>query len=188
MATQKQTDLSNIKEFVHEANNFTKELREETDRGTALVGLAYLEELLARLVRARMLKDAITKKLFEYPGALSTAHARMDLAYALGWIGPETYKDLDTVRKIRNKFAHTHQVRRFHDQDIAQLCGNLLTPRACRIGLRRARLKNAKDQFFFAVMMLVLRLEFLCRKGCTPQVGFDPPIEQFANVAQEDGS
>lgn len=65
MTTQKQIDLSKIKEFVDEANDFTKELREETDRGAALVGLAYLEELLARLLRARMLKDAITKKLFE---------------------------------------------------------------------------------------------------------------------------
>ncbi len=112
----------------------------------------------------------------------------MDLAHALGWIGPETYKDLATVRKIRNKFAHTHQVRRFHDQDIARICGNLLTPRACRIGLRPARLKNAKDQFFFAVMMLVLRLEFLRCEASAPPVGFDPPIEQFATVAQEGGT
>jgi hypothetical protein len=186
--TQKPVDLSKIKEFVDEANVFTRPLQDESDRGAALVGLAYLEELLARLIRAKMLDDGITKKLFEYPSALNTAHARLDLAHALGWIGPETYKDLDTVRKIRNKFAHAHQARNFQDKDIAQLCGNLLTPHACRIGLKPARVKKPRDQFLFAVMMLVLRLEFLHREAKAPSAGFDPPIGQFAAVSDGDNS
>jgi hypothetical protein len=39
---------------------------------------------------------------------LSTLAVRAELAFALGWIGPETRKELGLLRKIRNKFAHSH--------------------------------------------------------------------------------
>jgi DNA-binding MltR family transcriptional regulator len=101
--------------FAREGIAFGKELWQETDRGAALVGLAFIDEMLKRLFEAKMLQVKIAKKLLEYPRALSSAAARSDVAYALGWIGARTYGDLTTLRQIRNKFAHAHESVKFDD-------------------------------------------------------------------------
>jgi hypothetical protein len=44
------------------------------------VGLAFIDALLKRLFEAKMHDRKITKRLLEYPGALSTAAARGDVA------------------------------------------------------------------------------------------------------------
>src|SRR5579859_4286121 len=123
-------DPASKKEFAEEANLFTENLVGESDRGAALVALAYLDELLARLLKANMLECNVTKKLLEYPGPLATASGRADLAYVSGYLGKETYSDLCVVRKIRNKFAHGHHVLRFTDTAVEGLCSSLQAPKS----------------------------------------------------------
>ncbi len=48
---------SPVGQFVVDANEFTKGLRSESDRGAALVGMAYLEDLLDHLVRLHMVDE-----------------------------------------------------------------------------------------------------------------------------------
>jgi len=70
----------------------TVELNKESDRGAVLVGVAYLDELLTRLFRKKMLlSKKLSEELLEGFGPLSGLSARTKVAYALGWIGPETY-------------------------------------------------------------------------------------------------
>ncbi len=54
-----------VKEFTGEAQVFMKQLMEETDRGAALVGVAYLDKLLERLFEGKMrLTKDLSKELF----------------------------------------------------------------------------------------------------------------------------
>jgi len=78
-------DLSQLTAFADEANIFMKQLMEESGRGAALVGLAYLDESLKRLFEAKMLSGKVTKTLLKYPGALSTAGPVRMLPTA--WVG-----------------------------------------------------------------------------------------------------
>jgi len=171
MAGARNFDLSKLKTFANEANVFMKQLMEESDRGAALVGLAYLDELLKRLCEAKMLGDnAVRKRLLKYPGPLSTASARTDVAYILGWIGPETYRDFVTLRGIRNKFAHAHAPVTFSDPAIEALGRELHVSKALSYRLK------ARDQFLVTASMLALRLEYYRRDSQPPAPGCDPPV------------
>lgn len=118
------------------ANAFMKELQKESDRGAALVGNDYLDHLMKKFLEARMNQGKtgataqdrpkrISEKLLKYPGPLSTAASRVDLAHVLGWIGPKMYADLVIIRNIRNKFAHFHRALDFNDKKIGDLCSGL---------------------------------------------------------------
>jgi DNA-binding MltR family transcriptional regulator len=81
-----------LRAFAEEVNAMTVELNKESDRGAVLVGVAYLDELLTRLFRKKMLlSKKLSEELLEGFGPLSGLSARTKVAYALGWIGPETY-------------------------------------------------------------------------------------------------
>ena len=57
---------------------------------------------------------------------VSTFSARIVLARALNWIDDAAYRDLNTIRSIRNDFAHSfdHELS-FDDQSISDRCSNL---------------------------------------------------------------
>ena len=105
-------------------------LREETDRGCALVAGAALDEVLGGLLAAYFVKDEeICNALLHNPNApLSTFSARMRLSRALGLISQDLYHDIDTVRYVRNQAAHFDRRRKhghdfsFKRQDIADKC------------------------------------------------------------------
>src|SRR5260370_4867992 len=157
---------------VGQANAVLEQLRSESDRGAALVGLAYLDELLEKLVQARMIEDEKhLNKLLQSP--LFTSNARADLAYALGWLGPQIFGDLSTLRKIRNKFAHSYEGLHFEDAEIGQLCRNLKV-----VGFVAGyRLRRNRDRFLVSVGFLWLQLTELCCGSSHPPRGTDPPIK-----------
>lgn len=166
-------DSSNSKAFVDEANIAISQLMKESDRGAVLVGVAYLDDLLIRLFKARMrLTENLGEDLFESSGPLSTLSSRIKVAYSLGWIGPETFRDLNLLRKIRNDFAHLHKPMTFEDQSVQSRCRKLEMPK----GFLPARLPKAKDQFIGTVSMLILRLERYLSESRIPESGLDPPI------------
>jgi DNA-binding MltR family transcriptional regulator len=168
-------DFHELSQFNREGISLGKQLESESDRGAALVGLAFLDELLKRLFEAKMHVGKITKKLLEYPGALSTASARSDVAISLGWIGAKTYRDLVTLRQIRNKFAHAHEPMKFADAPIQKLCAKL--------NLREGKMKGLfhtteRRQFMWAAASVAFRLEFYRQTAKRPlSVPGGPPEE-----------
>jgi len=166
-------DRSKLKAFVHEANVAISQLMKESDRGAVLVGVAYLDDLLIRLFKAKMrLTKTLSKDLFDSSGPLSTLSSRIKVAYCLGWIGPETFRDLDLLRKIRNDFAHLHKPITFEDPSVQSRCRELEMPK----GFLPARLSRAKDQFIGTVSMLILRLERYRSESRIPERGWDPSV------------
>lgn len=107
----------------------TEEFKSSTDRATAIVAGAFLDDILGSVLQAFMLIDpGSDTALFANNGPLSTFSAKITLAYRLGIISEGERSDLETVRKIRNRFAHEVNLNSFSDQSTRDLCRNLETP------------------------------------------------------------
>lgn len=92
---------------------FLKELGVESDRGMVLVAAAVLEENLEMLLRSVMRNDKRTRgdvlpHLFRADGPLGSFAGKTRVCYAMELIDELTYRDLNTVRTIRNEFAHSY--------------------------------------------------------------------------------
>jgi hypothetical protein len=85
----------------------TEELIQQSDRGTAVIGGAYVEDGITELIRAAWRDDEkVQRDVFGHSGPLGTFNAKTKIAYVSWLIGPHTRDDLDIVRGIRNDFAH----------------------------------------------------------------------------------
>jgi hypothetical protein len=74
-----------------------------------LQSLALMDHILERLLTMKMpnLSKDLRKSLFENPTApLKSFYAKIELAYALAIIDKSMHRDLNTMRQIRNEFAH----------------------------------------------------------------------------------
>jgi hypothetical protein len=106
---------------------FRTALTAETDRGCALFAAAFLDEALAKLLRSCMVQGKkMDEDLFVNPGPLSTFSSRTKLAYYMGKLSASERKDIDTIRSIRNDFAHHAQAIDFNAQSVRDRCGNLV--------------------------------------------------------------
>ena len=98
-----------------------QELQAESDRGAALMGAAYLDTALKSLLEASLAGGSIVadKLLNDQPNApLGTFSSRIAMAYGLGHIGPNYYRALESIREIRNAFAHFRRSLTFEDPQI----------------------------------------------------------------------
>ncbi|MEO7494793.1 MAG: MltR family transcriptional regulator, partial [Massilia sp.] len=106
---------------------FRVALREESDRGCALFAVAYLDDALAKLLKTRFVDGPnMDEDLFGAQAPMSTFSSRIKIAFYLGKIEAHRKSNLDTLRKIRNYFAHHANVVNFHDQNIRDRCNNLI--------------------------------------------------------------
>ena len=104
-------------------------MTKETDRGCGVLGAALLDSKLELLFQRKL--RTFHDKLLGKMGPLGTFSARIRAARALVWIGEDVRADLDTVRDIRNEFAHSwDHALEFTDQAIADRCRNLRTATA----------------------------------------------------------
>src|SRR5262249_17903825 len=93
--------------------------RKCADRATphrALSDLLYLS-----LVEVKKIEE----DLFEGTAPLASFSARIKLAFYLGLISAECRADLETIRRIRNDFAHKPDLISFDTQSIADRCRRL---------------------------------------------------------------
>jgi hypothetical protein len=110
-----------LREFV----GFLPELNKESDRGCVMVACSYLDELLRRILLAFLVDGPKSVDLVEgFNAPLGTMSTRASAAYALGLIGEKEFREVDILRRIRNRFAHGVHVS-FEMQDVEALCQNL---------------------------------------------------------------
>ena len=134
-----------------------KELEGQSDRGTAIVGAAYLEERLEEAIRSRFVSGVssdVINRLFEGYGPLASFAAKVDIAHSLGLLGTHSLHDAHSIRKIRNDFAHKADPVSFSDAAIASKCGALWLPANILWPGATEPPKAARDQFIAATMML----------------------------------
>jgi len=111
---------------VDQLSQFLSVLNAETERGLPITAGAMLDEVLGEVLKAFMAENAETARLLNgFNAPLGTFAARISACYALALIGEDEFQELETIRKIRNKFAHGWKPRAFEDNSISYLCGNL---------------------------------------------------------------
>jgi DNA-binding MltR family transcriptional regulator len=100
-----------------------RRLQARTHAEVAIVGAAIIEEKILRalLTKMRRLSGEMHKRLFDGYGPLSSFSGKIDVAYALQIITKEKYDDLTTIRKLRNKFAHSMSLVNFDSVEIRTL-------------------------------------------------------------------
>lgn len=97
----------------------------ESPRGAILVACSYLDEQLKAIIAAFLVDKSDRSSLLDgFNAPLGTFSARITMAHCLGLISDFEKSDCNTLRKIRNEFAHKHRVS-FEDQKIVDLCGKL---------------------------------------------------------------
>lgn len=98
-----------------------------------MVGACFLEEALEALLRAAFGVKAVKPNsaidpLFDAFGPLASFSAKIKLAFALDLIVAYIYRDLETLRKLRNIFAHSVEATRFDSRIVVRLTEKLEAP------------------------------------------------------------
>lgn len=105
-----------------EWNQMVVTFREESDRGAAILAGSFAEHALGQYLKFRIRDKKVADELFNATGPLSSFSQRIAIAYAFDLISSALYKDFETIRKIRNRFAHHPLDTTFNTNDIKQLC------------------------------------------------------------------
>lgn len=140
----------NLKEFAP----FLDDLNGESERGAVLISVSYLERQLKEIISAFLCEGDASSRLLEgFNAPLGTLAARAAAAAALGLISGREYKELETIRKIRNQFAHDHRTS-FSDPGVVNRCRNL----AFSAKDYGDVVVDSRGQFTTAALALVLKL------------------------------
>jgi hypothetical protein len=127
------------------------------DRAMAVVTSSLLEGTLSILIMSKFgfVDQTGKNELFENDGPLSTFSSKIIMGAALHLYGPETRSDLDTIREIRNGFAHSRLDLSFSSVQVVNVCKRLKF-------MQRWRATHKDDE-----------------KGLSSAAPFDPRIEYF---------
>jgi hypothetical protein len=130
----------------------TPEPTAQADRTTVIVGTAWLDIFLELVIYTRLIPgDHLS--LFTGNGPLRDMSARIQLLYGLGLITDFIRDELDTIREIRNCFAHTASLITFETEEVENACNRLWIPRVFPPD-DPEYIRDAKGQFRLSVRML----------------------------------
>lgn len=109
---------------------FKKEIENNSDRGTVLICTSILDAQLEKLLKSFLISHKkIDNELFNSTQALGNSSAKINMSYYLGLITETEKNNLNSIRKIRNIFAHQINQLSFNDPRILGLCNNLIIPK-----------------------------------------------------------
>jgi DNA-binding MltR family transcriptional regulator len=155
-------DLSRLLPEEQERVNHIIQLAIHADHTAAITSVACLEQAFKTAI-SRHLRQNISpddeKRIFEYSsnGMLATLDSRIKMSYALGIIEADERDDLDTIRNIRNAFAHSGSIITFMTGNIPALVSSLkiFNRKYMNDGLHQL---ETKRKFIFAVATYYVRL------------------------------
>ncbi|WP_038176180.1 MltR family transcriptional regulator [Vibrio pacinii] len=98
---------------------------EESDRGVVITSVADVENLLDKMLKLVFTHNNVSNKriksMFDASGPLSTFSSKYQMLYAFGYIRHDNYTDLELLKKLRNKLAHTTGLIRLESEEVAQI-------------------------------------------------------------------
>jgi DNA-binding MltR family transcriptional regulator len=139
---------------------YLAELAGQSDRACGIVAAAMLETLLEQILRKRFVPGT-SDDLFVTYGPLSTFSAKVNACAALGLITASERRELHTIRRIRNDFAHDLHKSSFDQDPIGSHVKQLSLSRSELIG----RATSSRRDFEAAVMVL-LGFHVVAPQGC----------------------
>lgn len=138
----------------HDLTSFSMLLSAESDRGSAIMSSAFVEQTLWAMLNSFLVDEGETVRKEWFEGATApfgSFSAKIALGFALGIYGPETKLKLDIIRNIRNVFAHRSlpldfkhptimaECRRFSEKDFLPESDDPARTRYCAICLSLGR-------------------------------------------------
>jgi hypothetical protein len=103
------------------ARTIALQMLEERGRGAVLVGVARVDAALERLLQAALLPpNGSTDTFFQPDRPLGSFGARITLAARLGLIDQPVEQALQTLRRVRNGFAHSTTTAKLTDPSHAE--------------------------------------------------------------------
>ncbi len=127
MGTQDTPDTTLSNPYYQRLLKFLDETNKESDRGSALITGSLIDQMLAEILLAFFIDNKSSNDLIYAANApLSSFYAKTELTFSLGIISAVERRDINFVRKIRNKFAHSFECS-FEDNDISSWCSELKT-------------------------------------------------------------
>jgi hypothetical protein len=122
-----QLHKSNESEADHDAlMTAFQDIETSNDRAAAIVAAAFVEDHLSMTLRRRFHQDdKIINDTFRSSGPLGSFAAKINLAFLVGLCSKEACKELNTIRAIRNEFAHNVLTSGFDSQRVRDLAANL---------------------------------------------------------------
>lgn len=118
---QKKTLNDRMPDF-KEFEKLIDQLLAETPRAVAIVGCAYLDNILNETLKAFLIED---KKLFKDFIDRLTFERRIIMCYLLGIIGRQARDELKIINKIRGWFAHDVDLNSFDIESVVTECEKL---------------------------------------------------------------
>jgi hypothetical protein len=157
-------------QFPHlrELEDFLEALNNESDRGAVLIASTMIEDLLGRSIRAFLVEDGKVDRLLDgFNAPLGTFSARVLGAFSLGLLSEEEFQECETVRKIRNQFAHNVHPS-FEQQKTKDLCRNL------KFGVQDVeKVLDAKLQYTFSATALIIDLYNRSRRAAEKRLAYN---------------
>jgi DNA-binding MltR family transcriptional regulator len=162
-----------------EVGEFIQELQAENDRGAAIIATAFLDDSLESILRAHFVDEPrIAEDVLGDNRPLGTFSARIDLAFLIGIIGPKMRRQLHTMRKIRNEFAHRRRGINFSASEFRPFFQSLREDQAIA-SVANDFCVNDRGVFLLAISQLANQL--LLRGLSSTHV---PPGEDFKLLEQ----
>ena len=97
-----------------------------TPRSAAILSGAIVESRLETALKQSFHRDTkMTDELFGISGAIGSFSTKVKLGFLIGMYSLKARKELETITKIRNLFAHKLDVINFDGQQIKAMANNL---------------------------------------------------------------
>jgi hypothetical protein len=138
-------------ENINEFFELFKKETEKSDRSTAILLSAYIEDLLDRLLK----KSLVSEAAYEEISSNLTPERLVRLCYLTGLIHEEVKKDLDTIRKIRGKFAHKIDINSFDHEGVAALCDEFCVMEYLRAKYSQWAVETGRDRYIAAAVYYI---------------------------------
>jgi len=108
-----------------------------SERAAAIVAGTLVEDHLTTVLKRHLIDNPKkVRELFDVTGPLGAFGTKIDLGYLLGLYSEAAWKELDTIKRIRNEFAHKMEANSFQRQKISGLSDNLKLWEQKRIKLK----------------------------------------------------
>jgi DNA-binding MltR family transcriptional regulator len=102
-----------------------------SDRALGIIAASLVEIHLTKLIKKAFIseakvrgKETVQETMFHSSGPLGAFSSKIRMAYLMGLISNEFYKDLQILREIRNRFAHNTEIGSFDVPEISDRCFN----------------------------------------------------------------
>lgn len=135
-------------------DGFLAEFQSESERATAILGAAYLDEQLLQLLTAYFVDDDASQELLSTEKPLGAFGARILTAYCVGLLAREDYQDLNIIKSIRNDFAHHLHGLSFSKESISQKCAKLQIVKRFHPDIEH----SSKEIFILAIVFIQMQL------------------------------